>query len=1122
MKYSFHEPTAYCRWRKCLLIMKLTLILLIAFVLHAGAKGTAQTVTLSVKDMPLEKVCKEIEKQTGYSFVYSTDLNKGGHLVSVKVDRSSIEEVLHMVFDRLPFTWRMIDKVVVVNTAKQSLDERINFLNIEPDKPITVSGEVFNLNGQPVSAATVIVKGTGKSTATDVQGKFAFTTPVPVNSILVISHIGYSSQEVTIKNEKSIRVRLEIAVSTLDATVVKGYYNTSERLNTGNVSTVKGEDIAKQPVTDPLLALAGRVAGLYIQQTSGNPGSYSAIYLRGQNSLPGAGKPGTVNDPLFIIDGVPYSSASLTSSDIGGGAVGIPGGSFVRGLGLSPFNNLNPADIESIDVLKDADATAIYGSRGSNGVILISTKKGKIGQTKIDINVRTGGSRVSKKIDLLNTPQYLQMRREAMRNDQTIIDPGYDFDLIAWDTTRYTDWQKVLIGNTAHFTDAQVSISGGNTNTQFLVSGGYSRQSTVFPGDYDDRKASIHFNINHASSDQRFRLQFSGGYSIDDNRLPMTDFTSSILLAPNAPAVYDAKGNLNWEFHGATPTWFNPFAGTYIHANANTGNLLSNLVISYQIINGLQIKASAGYNASEMNQAQLFFGNAVPPPGNLQPLSRSNSIATGGNKVWILEPQLDFHKQINRMTIDFLLGSTFQKNMQSTISTRAYGFTSDALVPNPLLSSFNYLSSYGQSEYRYNAIFGRLSCNWNNEFLLNLTGRRDGSSRFGPDRLFGNFGAVGVGWIFSSESFIQEKLPVLSFGKLRASYGVTGNDQIGDYQFLSTYSGNGITYQGGTGLYPTALTNPYFAWEQDKKVEGGIELGFLKDRILITTSYYRNRTGNQLVGYPLPSITGFSSVEANLPAVIQNSGWEFTLTSTNFKGQNFSWTSSINLSISSNKLVAYPGIQSSPYRFQYQVGKSLFTQYLYHFTGVSPQTGMNTFANKNGSNTPDFNADQYFTKSLAPMPYGGFQNTFRYKGWNLDLFFQFARQKGFNYLKFFNQPGLPFSNLPTEALNRWKKIGDIATLEKFSNSFDAYLSYITLQGSDATLTDASFIRLKNVALSYQFSSKWMKQAHLQNMSVYLHCENIFTLTKLRLLDPESPGLGLPPLRTITAGLNIGF
>jgi len=1103
--------------------MKLTLILLIAFVLHAGARGTAQTVTLSVSNISLEKVCQEIEKQSGYYFVYASDLKKASYQVSIKVDHGSIEEVLHMVFDRLPFRWQVINKVVVVNTAKQTVGERHDILDLGPDKPIAVEGVVFNLNDQPVSGATVIVKGTSKSTVTDVLGKFSFTAPVPVNSILIISHIGYSTQEIIVKNEGNLRVRLEIAASTLDATVVKGYYNTSQRLNTGNVSTVKGEDIQKQPVTDPLLALAGRVPGLYIQQTSGIPGSYSSIYLRGQNSLPGKGKPGTLNDPLFIVDGVPYSSASLTSSDIGGGAVGTPvGGGYVRGQGLSPFDNLNPADIESIDVLKDADATAIYGSRGSNGVILITTKKGKVGQTKVDVNFRTGGSKVAKKIHLLNTSQYLQMRHEAIQNAQAPVDSGYDFDLVAWDTTRYTDWQRLLIGNTARFTDAQVSVSGGNTNTQFLVNGGYSRQTTVFPGEYGSRKGSVHFNVNHISSDQKFRVQLSGGYVIGNNSVPNVDFTSNVMLAPNAPAPFSADGSLNWEFYKGTITWSNPFSGINIQANSNSTNLISNLTTSYQIMKDVQIKISGGYNISEMNQIQLFYANAVPPPGNSEPSSRKNNMATGVGKSWILEPQLDCHKQISKLTMDFLIGSTFQKDMRSAISTTSYGYTSDALVPNPLLASTQNLSSYSTSEYKYNAIYGRLSWNWDNKFLLNLTGRRDGSSRFGPDRQFGNFGAVGAGWIFSSENFIQRNLPALSFGKIRGSYGITGNDQIGDYQFLSTYSGNGYTYQGGSALYPTGVTNPYFAWEQDKKIEGGLELGFFKDRILLTTSYYRNRTGNQLIAYSLPSITGYSSVQANLPALIQNTGWEFSLTSTNFRIRDFTWNCSINLSIPNSKLVAYPGIKNSPYRYTFAVGRSLFTRFVYHFTGVDPQTGIYTFASKNGLGTPSFLTDQYFTKPIGQTLHGGLQNTFLYKGWNLDIFIQFVKQTGVNYLAYFGRPGAAFINMPTEILNRWKKPGDLAAMQKFSNSVDAGDAYATMQGSDALFCDASFIRIKSLALSYQISPKWVKSVRLQKTSFFIQCENIFTITKFRLLDPESPSLGLPPLRTITAGINIGL
>jgi hypothetical protein len=426
--------------------------------------------------------------------------------------------------------------------------------------------------------------------------------------------------------------------------------------------------------------------------------------------------------------------------------------------------------------------------------------------------------------------------------------------------------------------------------------------------------------------------------------------------------------------------------------------------------------------------------------------------------------------------------------------------------------------------YRYDALYGRLSYNWQEKYLLNLTARRDGSSRFGSDRQFGSFGATGVGWIFSKERFIENNFSFLSFGKLRASYGTTGNDQIPDYQYLSTYSSISNTYQGYTGLFPTQLTNPYFAWELVKKIEGGLELGFFKDRILASASYYRNRTGNQLVGFTLPFITGFPTIEYNLPAVVQNTGLELTLNTTNINTKSFSWTTAANLTVPGNKLIAFPNIENSGYNDRYVVGKSLFIQKLYHSTGVNPQTGLYSFSTKNASGIPSSPQDLYPTKPITRKFYGGVDDQFSYKGFALDIFVQFVNQLGYNYKKSFPLAGASGQNQPVAALNRWRLPGDVTNTQRFGtfngSSVNNYYTFITQ--SDGIVTSASFVRLKNLALSYQLPVAWKNKLHLQTTRIYLQCQNLLTITKYQGMDPETGGLNLPPLRMITGGIQIGF
>jgi len=1112
--------------------MKLTLILLIAFVLHAGARGTAQTVTLSVKDMPLEKVCKEVERQTGYFFVYAGVLNKNAYQISVNIEHAEIKEALTRIFQGLPYSYQVIDKVVVVNTATKLISQH-QPANGDPIPEIIskVQGRVINESGTPLSGATVTNKASSKVVLTDNKGEFVLTNIVS-NTNIVITYVGYKPQTILVKGATYLEVQMEAATSTLDETVVKGYYSTSNQLNTGDVSTVKGEDIAKQPVTDPLLALEARVPGLYIQQTSGVPGAYSTIRLRGQNSFYNAeSKLSTANDPLFIVDGVPFSSQSLSSPFyLGNGAVGQPD-NLNPGLGLSPFNNLNPQDIESVQVLKDADATAIYGSRGANGVILITTKKGKAGKTKVDANAYTGGSKVTRRMNLLNTQQYLSMRREAFINDGLPLpsitnnpyDGNYDINGV-WDTARYTDWQKLLIGKSSRFSNAQLNISGGNSNTQFIIGGGYTLNGVVLPGDYKDRKISVHLNLNHLSENRRFTTSLSANFMNDKSNLPQSDVTSLINLPPDAPAVFDANGSLNWKIYNGYTTFFNPLASTFQTFMSITNTLTGNFNFSYRLLPGLDLKSNFGYTHSDLDEKALTPSISIPPPDNTDPSYRRNLFGNNDIQTWIIEPQITYQRALAKGILDVLVGATFQDNELHHIAYGSRGFANDALIRNPAAAASFYLAGNQYTQYRYNSLYGRIGYRWEDKYLLNITARRDGSSRFGPGKQFGNFGAIGAAWIFSKEEFIHDMMPFLSFGKLRISYGSTGSDNLQDYYYLSTYTPISNTYQSITALNPDRLTNPYFAWEVVKKWEGGLELGFVNDRIILSASYYRNRTQNQLIGRPLPDITGYNTVQFNLPALIQNTGIEIILSTINFRTKAFSWSTTANLSIPRNKLVAFPDISKYPaYAQSYTIGQSIFSRKIVHYIGVDPQTGYYTMALKKGSGYPSFPDDYVATKPVTQQYYGGVQNTISYGRIQLDILFQFVKQLGSAATGGFSWPGSNI-NQPTSVLDRWRRPGDRTSIQRFSQSFfPGALDFVIFNGSDGVITDASFIRLKNLALSYQFPIRWLKPAALQNGRLYIQCQNLLTITKYRGMDPETGGaLSLPPLRTISGGLQITF
>jgi TonB-dependent SusC/RagA subfamily outer membrane receptor len=418
---------------------------------------------------------------------------------------------------------------------------------------------------------------------------------VEEKAVLLVSSIGYRSQEVPVDGKNFLEIRLSMVVSPLDETVVVAYGTTTQRLNTGNVGRLQAKEIEMQPVSNVLAALEGRIPGVLITQSSGVPGSAFKVEIRGQTALD---LNLSRNDPLFIIDGVPFAPGNGNLSQINSAANYTDPFKGLQG-GISPLNNINTADIESIEVLKDADATAIYGSRGANGVILITTKKGKAGDTRVRLNMYRGTSTVSRTMDMLNTEQYVAMRKEAFANDNITPNATNAPDILLWDNNRYTDLKKLLIGGHAHSHDVQASVSGGSNRTRFLMGAGLHRETTVYPGDLDDTRASGHVNINHSSANEKLSIQFSGYFSRDENRLPTTDLTNFINLPPNIK-LYDSAGGVNWKEGGiafsSVNSFSNPLAELLKEYSVETENLLSNVQINYRLFKRLNLRASLGYN----------------------------------------------------------------------------------------------------------------------------------------------------------------------------------------------------------------------------------------------------------------------------------------------------------------------------------------------------------------------------------------------------------------------------------------------------------------------------------------------------------------------------------------------
>lgn len=1100
--------TTKLRSRLCNRLLCILFLFFIGF--YSNAQANKHPVTVNGINIPLKVVFKAIKKQTGFVVMYNTTITalNQEEKITVKFKNTPLEQVLTYLLKEKGLEWVYNDEVIVI--FKRAATQPIENGSDSTVTPMMLTGKVTDAIGSPLSGATIQVKGSLQGTTTDEEGRFVLPK-VANGEVLVISSVGFETRSLTVKG-RSVLVQLDIKISALDETVIIAYGETTKRMLVGNVSTLKGEDIAKQPVNNPLLALQGRLPGLLVTQNTGVPGGDITVRVQGQNSI------GSGNDPLYVIDGVPYP-----------GRLPMLGyGSILGNAGGNPLSLINPADIASIDVLKDADATAIYGSRAANGAILITTKKGTVGKMKVDVDIQHGLLEVARKVKMLDTRQYLDMRYEAYKNDNiNWRQPSESAnDLKVWDTTRYTDWQTTLIGSTAQYTNINLSVSGGTARNRYVVGGTWHQETSVFPGTFKDQKASVHFNLNNSSEDQKVSIQLSGSYMLDRNRLPAVDLTEAAIgLEPNAPALYNNDGTLNWAPDGAgTSTWINPLANYTLQKNkTNNNSLIGNLLINYKLAPFIEVRCSAGYTNIESNSI------VTTPLTSWRPELRPFYVrgATYGNSnfsSWIVEPQVLYKALIGKGSFEGLLGSSIQQTRNNYSTITGFGHSTDLLLED-IKSAASLNATSNDRTYKYNALFGRLNYNWENKYIINVTARRDGSSRFGANNRFHNFASVGFAWIFTQEKYVQQKLRCISFGKLRGSYGTTGNDQIGDYSFLSTYNAiySDIAYQSTAGLNIVGLPNPYLKWEENRKLQAGMDLGFFDDRILLNMTYARNRSSNQLLRYALPSITGFSSISQNFPATVQNTSWEFLINTVNLRSDKFNWTSGINLTIPRNKLVSFPNLAASNYAKSLIVGQPLTTVRVTRFMGVDPTTGLYQVADIHGNPTfsPTYPDDYNIFINTLPKFYGGIQNSVTYNGIQLDFLFQFVKQTGLNSLYYsgLSVPGefvRGFSNQPTTVLDRWQKPGDSRPIQRYST---ALLSLSNLGSSDASYGDASFVRLKTLSVSWALPERWLHKLRLNNLDFYLRGQNLLTITRYQGLDPETQNMtALPPLRTIVIGI----
>lgn len=1134
----------HCISYQTLLTMKLTILLLLVSILQVNAKGYSQTITLKQQGAQLEDVFVEIMKQTNSQFVYSPQMLKTTKPVYIDVTNIPLEDALEKCFEGQPLTYVIEGNTIVITPRTEIQD-------------IIVKGKVTNKKGEPLTGTNIIIKGTLKGTFTDETGNFQIVAPE--NATLIFAFIGYVKSEIQISGISVIDVILNEEESALDEAQVIAYGVVKSRLNTGSVSTVKGVDIAKQPVTDVMKALQGMIPGLTVDNTEGGMAQMSNINIRGLNSI----KAGTA--PIVILDGAIIANQPFTYGSFNNnGATYQSRAQFpssdqsadgTAGLGISPFIGINMNDIESITILKDADATSIYGSRGTNGVIIITTKKAHPGPPTITIETRYGLS--SPKIPkLMNTEQFIKMRNDAFKSGSYNYNTGVTSpiaktsanapDLLLWDTTAYTNWSKYVYQNYAPQFNVQTTFSGGENKFSYLASLNMNRTYEFTINDPFTQQLNGSLRANYSSENNKFNGSISISYCPSRTHSGSGVNGGNVInLAPNFPLV-DVNG-FPYQYPGDRRL-VSPLVKDGILTDTWGNQFIVNLNLSFLLAKGLNVKIHAGHNNQQSNFKKLQYSSTVHPLDiNSSTYSRNgHSISNSTYQTINLEPHILYNKKFGNYTLDLLAGGTFLQTDNSAYSAHYNFFPSDALL--------NIIALAGNVEYRNNqqscsrfiSAFGRFTFNWKDKLIINATARRDGSNKFGPGKRFGNFGAVGAAWIFSENKFIKSKFHFLSYGKLRGSYGITGNDNISGFlhQLYYTPTVNGW-YIDGPSISPSSIPNPNIRWELSKKLDLALEIGLFKDRILLNVDWYRNRTSDLILQDYAPISLGYTNYASNLPAVVQNSGWEFKLSSFNTSSNSkLNWKTSIVFSTVCNKLLsitdeALNRIGSNYYKIGKPlpngVGKSLLEtsnlgtssniEYGYIFDHINPENGLPMYKNSFSDTTLTYTPISTYLGSSLPKFQGGITNSLYYKGFTLDVYFSFMNKKTTNW-RAGTYAGNLFSNPISDFEGKyWTTPGQIAEyprLEAFAST--SPISKYVL--SSAIGDDVFFIRLNNLSLGYNFPKSKLDNHKLKGLYIYLTAQNpmlLYVSNKSLGKDPELGSIYSTPIASTYAfGLRLSL
>jgi TonB-linked SusC/RagA family outer membrane protein len=993
---------------------------------------------------------------------------------------------------------------------------------------IQVNGVVKDKQGEPLPGVSIKLKGTSTGTSTAVNGGFVLS--VPANGTLVFQSVGFSTKEEPVSNRKVINVILEAEDNNLNEIVVIGYGSVKKSDVTGAVSSISSKDIKATPAASLTQAIQGRAAGVRVSQSSNAPGGGMNIRIRGGNSIQGG------NEPLYVIDGYPLYNENGPS--------------------------INPNDIETMEILKDASATAIYGSRGANGVIIISTKRGKAGANKVQFETYYGNQTLLKKLDLLNATQLATLINEGIANvnQDNVGRPGFPrpltytaSEIAALGTG--TDWQDQVF-KSAPVQNYQLTFSGGTDKSQYAVAGNYFDQEGIVSNSGFNR-GSVRLNLDQQLS-SKFKLSTSLTVTNSKNNAVATDgdggggagvVYGALLFSPTVP-VYDAQGEYTINNRPGAILISNPLA----LANERTSidlrtRLLGNVSGEYQIIEGLSFKTMFGGNMA-FNKLNFYLPRTVYAG---MANNGSAEITSSRYFEWLNENTLNYKKVIDKHSFNVLVGYTFQNADYEDMRASAQNFASDILIYNNLgAAQQTNTSGSGSYDWSLRSYLGRINYDFNSRYLFTLSGRFDGSSRFGEDEKYSFFPSASVAWRLSNEKFLSN-FKSISDLKLRASYGVTGNQEIGQYQSLGALNTESYNFGNviNVGYAPSRIGNPNLKWETTAQVNLGVDLALFKSRISVTADWYQKKTKDLLYNVSLPITSGFSTSLQNIGKV-KNEGLEFSLNTVNLDGA-FKWNTNFNISFNSNEILdlgAVTGdipsggasghlqlVNSGILRKGEPIGVfyGLVTDGIFQNAAEVAASAQKTakpgdrrYKDITGDGVIN-SADRVILGHAQPDYTYGFTNNFSFKGFDLSVFIQGVEGNSiFNLNRFELESLTGIHNQSTSVLDRWTPTNPSNTIPRANSAGSPY------QVTSRQVEDGSYLRLKNVQLGYNFSSRLLKKIKLSNAKIYVSGQNLFTKTDYSGYDPEvsryaqdnlSQGTdygSYPSSKMFLIGLNVGI